>query len=415
MSKRACVAPISVVDAGVLLHIVQCLSSIDDVFSLLQALPRHALDAPLAALRTLLPTTLKADQWPQVCIEVFDSRYTSTVLTALPAFRSIRINDLSKLDEVLRAASQEYGADGSATIALAAKWGHKIKSIDVSDFQEDNNNGALARILRPCTGLDEVHICEPSDASELEAVTAAAQYVTRMELLEIDKNIFLRERWLSTITTWLASGRAENLGLSYFESADDLQLARCIATAASLTSLTLWQADSVLQALSNVAAPLLNMTKLCLHTISGIEGFLTKCVNLSTLQLLPRLVALRELSLMGCAMEWVDQLDSTPAPRHLAVLQFEACGMDDATCLALLEWASQSPCLKTVTLIATETTMTVASYKVLFEALLTCVGVAIEVVELRIGMRDEIARLASTLQLQLSDGSDRTLTVQKLH
>ncbi|KDO19700.1 hypothetical protein SPRG_14778 [Saprolegnia parasitica CBS 223.65] len=103
LSKRACVVPMAVVQSNVLVDIMHCLDSTKDVLSLLQALPPASLDAPLAALWTLLatPDALDAKHWPQVCVEEIDRRYTSTVLAALPLFRSIRIKNIERLNAML--------------------------------------------------------------------------------------------------------------------------------------------------------------------------------------------------------------------------------------------------------------------------------------------------------------------------
>ncbi|KDO25794.1 hypothetical protein SPRG_09089 [Saprolegnia parasitica CBS 223.65] len=377
MRKRPCGAPMAVLHAGFLNYIVQCLASTKDVLSLLQALPCDALDEALTALRTLVstPRALHAGHWPQVCIEDIDGCYTATVLAALSVFGSVRMHHLSRLDEVLRATSSEPGADGSATIAFAAKWGHKIKSIRLTAWREHNIN-VLVPILCLCTGLDYiiVHAAE-ADPRILEAVACTTPFVTRMYLTCFGGKVVACESWLASMTTWLASGRARELALVGFESADSKILARAIVGAASLTSLTLRDADSLVQGLVDTATPLPHLTVLCLdmqRDTTSLKSLLTNCIELSALRvldvrdsstmdntfllaLLPRLVALEELSLWHCRMECVHSLTLAPAPRRLQALTVYRSFMDDTSCLSLLDWASQSPCLKTISLDAVAT------------------------------------------------------------
>ncbi|KDO16131.1 hypothetical protein SPRG_18334 [Saprolegnia parasitica CBS 223.65] len=102
------------------------------------------------------------------------------------------------------------------------------------------------------------------------------------------------------------------LALVGFESADSKILARAIVGAASLTSLTLRDADSLVQGLVDTATPLPHLTVLCLDTqrdTTSLKSLLTNGIELSALRvldvrdssttdntfllaLLPRLVAL---------------------------------------------------------------------------------------------------------------------------
>ncbi|EQC39015.1 hypothetical protein SDRG_03967 [Saprolegnia diclina VS20] len=354
MSKRPCVAPRAVLHAGVLASIGQCLASTNDVRMLLLALPLDALDEPLTALRSLVstPRALHPEHWPQVCIEDMDDRYTATVLAALPVF------------------SSKPGAIGDATMAFVAKWGHKVKCIRLTTWQEHYIH-VLAPLLRLCTGLDEiiVHAAE-ADPRFLNAVAVATLCITRMYLAGLSDNAFASKSWLTAMTTWLASGRARELKLVNIVSTDDKILARAIAAAASLTSLELRDTYGLVQGLLEAAMPLPHLTALRLQTqldTTNLELLLTNAIKLSALRvlelgdcsstddqfflmLLPRLVALEELSLARCRMRSVHPLTLAPAPRRLQTLTLYRCFMDDISCLSLLDWALQSPYLKSISL-----------------------------------------------------------------
>ncbi|EQC27115.1 hypothetical protein SDRG_15123 [Saprolegnia diclina VS20] len=362
MTKRPCAAPISVGHAGVLVHIAQCLDSTKDVLSLLQALPRDALDAPLTALRTLLltPGALDDSHWPQVCIEDIDGQYTSTVLTALPAFSSISVDNLDRLNGVLGTI---YPA--TAIIHFAAKWGYKITSIRVSS--NVHHMDVFGRMLVHCNNLSsirtEVHTW---DAPFAAAIACAAQSVTRIEITAAYNNAFASESWLPILTAWLASGRAQHLGLRCLDFNHDTSLGRAIAAASSLTSLSLLGVDGVVRGLLDANVPLPNITKLRLETDSGHIDvrLLSNVISLSTLcaleligndtsdytfvlALLPRMLMLRDLTLQKCTLHAMP--NAIDAPRHLRALSLNQCTIDGAG-WDLLAWASQSPCFQSVSL-----------------------------------------------------------------
>ncbi|EQC35336.1 hypothetical protein SDRG_07048 [Saprolegnia diclina VS20] len=382
MSKRPCVAPKAVVHhTGVVAHIAHCLASTKDVLSLLEALPRHALDAPLAALQTLLttPETLRvvARYWPRACIEEFDGGDTVTVLAALPIFRSISIERLQKLHDVLRDASSEPATTlYAATIDFASKWGHKVASIDNIVLRESDDMDALPRTLRLCTGLDSIDVSiDTSDAASVASILHAAQHVKRITLSAHSDNGYDCGDWRPLFADWLASGHATHLCLDRLMCDDTVGFVRAIAAATSLTSLHLDNASRLMQGLVDAATPLKAITQLRLcvpHDDIFAEPFVSSLVNSSALRtleldtlsengpevdlsfvltLLPRLVVLEKLSIETCVLRAEPALLVAPAPRHLRTLNVQYCVIqDDDMWLGLFHWTSQSPCLTTVTL-----------------------------------------------------------------
>ncbi|KDO18557.1 hypothetical protein SPRG_16109 [Saprolegnia parasitica CBS 223.65] len=376
VATRPRFAPISVGHAGVLVHIVQCLSSAEDVLSLLDALPRHTLDAPLAALYTLLttPKTYRVVDWywPRACIAAFTSRHFPTLLAALPIFRSISMKFRRELDAVLRnATSESTTIPHAATIAFVSKWGHKIKSIVVKLRLLPDAMDAFPRLVRLCTGLDSIVVyVDKSHPAFVAATIRAAQHTKRMSLVSYKANGYKSGDLQPLLAAWLASGHATHLYLKNIACHVSVGLARAIAAATSLASFKLDNAPGLLQGLVEAAIPLkaLNALRLTLHEDETFaEPFLTNWIDLSALRtlevlsvndldltyvlaLLPHLLTLEELTLNFCVLHAVPALHAAPAPSNLRTLNVSYCHMNDETCLSLLAWASQSPCLETITL-----------------------------------------------------------------
>ncbi|EQC35337.1 hypothetical protein SDRG_07049 [Saprolegnia diclina VS20] len=344
---------------GVLIHIAHCLRSTKDVLSLLQALPRHALDAPLAALLTLLttPETLRVVErsWPWASIEEYGHDDIATVFAALPIFRSVQINCL----HAFWAASEPH---------RPATWGHEVEFIPSDGSISRNRNvSALLRLLRLCPNLHAivVHI-DRSDPALTASILQAAQHVKRIHFVTPDQTEYNCGNWRPLFAEWLASGHATHLGIIGLTCDDNVGFARAIAAATSLTSLQLAVASGVLQGLVDVATPLKAITKLRLaapNDSMSLEPFVTNLIDLSALQvfdlssdneldltfglaLLPRLGKLKELELTHCNLRAVPALPEAPA--HLRLLDVSYSSMNDETCLGLLHWASQSPCLDTI-------------------------------------------------------------------
>ncbi|EQC35339.1 hypothetical protein SDRG_07051 [Saprolegnia diclina VS20] len=382
MSKLPCAVPMAIVQPGVLRYIVQCLTSTRDVLSLLQALPRDALDASLAALWTLLstPSEYEAKHWPQICIEDINGRYAPTVLAALPVFRSIRINNLGDLDYVLQAASSNVDdAPLASAILLAAKWGHKIAICTVDRRLDGYCLDDLINFFGLCTGLDEILVHpDELDQAFLAAVLHAAQHATRLEFSSTKASGLECGDWRPLLAAWLASGHATHLGLEAISFDDNEGLAYAIAAAPSLDSLSLAYASSVLRSFVHEAVPLPHLTQLQLHLDDNdgddvfAETLLREGIDVSALcvlsleadfewdgtfvlELLPDLLALQELSLTGCSLQSMPPLH---VPRHLKLLELQECDMDDDVCLELLAWASQAPCLTTLRLVTISTPRT---------------------------------------------------------
>ncbi|KDO19886.1 hypothetical protein SPRG_14729 [Saprolegnia parasitica CBS 223.65] len=360
----------AVVQSNVLVDIIHCLDSTRDVLSLLQALPPASLDAPLAALWTLLvtPDALDAKHWPQVCVEEIDRRYTSIVLAALPLFRSIRIKSIVSLNATLLDAPIEYGTwSRPATADFAAKWGHKIESIEVMPCEEGRGMDEMRRILRRCTGLRRIDcIVDESNATFLNAAVQAVPHVQRIVFLSTC--LFRSEHWRPVLSTWLASGHATHLHLDIFTCDDDVEMGHDIAATTSLTSLKLNDSPGVVQGLVDAKVPLPNITELRLQSARSdiLRNFVTHRIHHPRLRvlelasnydasctfvllLLPQLSALEELTFHQCKLRDVPALQKTPTPR-LRLLHLASCDMDDNVLVRLLDWASRSPSLETVEL-----------------------------------------------------------------
>ncbi|KDO18562.1 hypothetical protein SPRG_16114 [Saprolegnia parasitica CBS 223.65] len=359
----------AVVQPGVVAHIAHCLGSTKDVVSFLQALPRDALDAPLVALQTLLTSggLNQTSIWPQVAVEFLADPNGANVRAALPAFRSISIHNLYSLAEKLRDASSDAL---EAIVAFAATWGHKITSIDVTFWLQPKDNDVLTRVLGLCTGLVSVaaNIDAVSDPATLATIVQAAQHAKRIVFYSDIDQTFPCGDWRCIFAHWLASGHATGLGLQEFSSTDDAAFARAIATTTSLTSLALTNTDGVLQGLLKAAMPLHHLTELRVVTPhNGVaETLLSTFLDPSRLRmleldigiddadlaivltLLPRLVRLEELSLRNGLLE--GEPDVSMAPRCPRELCIDRCTIDDGAFSGLLAWASQSPCLETVSI-----------------------------------------------------------------
>ncbi|EQC35340.1 hypothetical protein SDRG_07052 [Saprolegnia diclina VS20] len=395
MTKRSCHASMSVVDSDVLIVIVQYLASPDDVVSLLQAVPRTKLVAPLVALQTLLTTSSawESKNWPQLCIEMKDDRYRPLICAAAPAFPSIRIGDLHMLGSMLPGPSNSLDTQHAAIIAFAAEWGHKIESIDVTEWLDGGCIDVLTHVLHLCTGLASLTInvdTEEINPSHFAAVVHAASHARRIDVWTMDGSLSRCGDWRPIFGSWLASGHATHLGLTDAFAADDDDdddddddledfqvkrfndpngFARAMTAATSLTSLRLVRCDVLLQSLLDTDASMRHITALHLDTSRRdvVEWLLSTKINLSGLRelgigsdaqddysfvlaLLPRLVSLEKLSLEGCALRSVP--NALPeSPRHLKALALSLCvAMDDSTVFRLLDWASQSPCLQSITL-----------------------------------------------------------------
>ncbi|EQC35341.1 hypothetical protein SDRG_07053 [Saprolegnia diclina VS20] len=324
MSKRPCKAPLVVVHhAGIVAHIAQCLALTKDVLSLLEALPRRALDAPLVALRTLVatPNALDDEHWPHVCIEDIDCPSIPTVLTALPTFCSVHVKYFGKLSDKLRdASSAPARAPHAAAIDVATKWGHKITSFDATLGPKANQVDALTRIIRLCTGLVSIYArpvgrLDPSgaqDTSFLAAVLHAATHAEHVALFSPDEAEYNCGDWRPLLGT--SNSRA------------------FVSTLVDVSAL------SVLTLAANFEAD---------------YSF--------ALTLLPRLVKLQELTLDRCMLEPMPSLRHTPCRLRKLTLLF--CTIDDGVCLDLFDWASQSPRLETIWLNNCDT---VSSKPVLF-------------------------------------------------
>ncbi|EQC35335.1 hypothetical protein SDRG_07047 [Saprolegnia diclina VS20] len=364
----------AVVHTGAFVRIIlQYLASPNDVLALLQALPRHALDAPLAALRTLVVAawdTLRLE-WPHVRIEAMPTSCLGITLAALPLFQSIRIRSLSSLNAVLCDACGELEltahAPLEATIAFASVWGHKIASMHVEPWLHADDKDALAHILGLCTGLDEISIQADDADQSLLAAVLGAQHATRVSLFSLKMGDCECGDWRPLFAEWLASGRAAHLSLNGFRCGDNDGLARAIAATATLTSLALVDVDSVLESFVHAVIPLPHVTQLCLSTSAAddviVKAFLTRVVHRSKLveleiqaenasdltfltALLPQLDTLQKLVLKDCDMHIAPVLRSSTS--CLQMLHMHTCRMADEAVLWLLAWASTSPALTTV-------------------------------------------------------------------
>ncbi|KDO18559.1 hypothetical protein SPRG_16111 [Saprolegnia parasitica CBS 223.65] len=371
----------TVVHAGFLSHFVQCLSSKDDVLSLLTALPRDELDAPLAALRTLLTTPSSAHKapWPHVCIEDMDSQHISTVLTALPTIRLISIRNLDRLCEVLREATNEPDSSPyAAAIAFATRWGHKVTTIALWMWPQDNSAEALATIIRHCTSICAIGVSAVAlDPACIKAAIFAAQHAKKIHYASRNGDVYDCGDWRQLFGAWLASGHATELRLDGLTSDDNIGFARAIAAATSLTSLKLTNTPDLLQGLVEAAVPLMYITQLRLvidHEDGALaDALLTNWITLPALrvlklrsedsadvtfvlQLLPRLVMLDELSFETCTLRSVPALREAPAPCRLRILSTRTlqCDGDDDACLDLYAWAARSPYLQVVNVEATD-------------------------------------------------------------
>ncbi|KDO18563.1 hypothetical protein SPRG_16115 [Saprolegnia parasitica CBS 223.65] len=375
-SKQACVAPIAVVHTNILVDIMRFLDSTKDLLSLVQALPRDALDASLVAFRTLLvtPNVLNIKLWPQVCIEDIDLRYTSTVLAALPIFRSIRIAELARLNATLLGRCiQDDPPSPPSHDRFRRQVGHKVDSMSVTSCEQKRGMDKLQRILRLCTGLRHVD-CTTFESAPmfLNVVVHAVPHVQRLAYCSLnlsdDDAISPCEPWRPVLSTWLASGHATHLHLDNFTCDDDVGLGHCIAATASLTSLKLQDSPGVVQGLVAASVPLPNITELRLHSPDAdiLNNFVThrmhhprlRVLELAAthgvdvtfaLALLPQLSALEELAFGQCTLREAPALDSTPSPR-LRALRLTYCDMENDVLVSLLDYASRSPCLETVEL-----------------------------------------------------------------
>ncbi|KDO25792.1 hypothetical protein SPRG_09088 [Saprolegnia parasitica CBS 223.65] len=321
VATRPRFAPISVGHAGVLVHIVQCF------------------------------------------------RHSPTLLAALPIFRSISMKFRRELDAVLRnATSESTTMPHAATIAFVSKWGHKIKSIVVKLRLLPDAMDAFPRLVRLCTGLDSIVVyVDKSHPAIVAATIRAAQHVKRMSLVSYKADGYTSGDLQPLLAAWLASGHVTHLYLKNIACHASLGLARAIAAATSLASFKLNNAPGLLQGLVEAAIPLkaLNALRLTLDEDEAFaEPFLTNWIDLSALRtlevlsvndldltyvlaLLPHLLTLEELTLNFCVLHAVP---AAPAPNSLRTLNVSYCHMNDETCLSLLAWASQSPCLETITL-----------------------------------------------------------------
>ncbi|EQC35338.1 hypothetical protein SDRG_07050 [Saprolegnia diclina VS20] len=319
----------AVVHAGVLSNIVQYVSSSHDVLSLLDALPRDALDTPLRTLQTLVSPPVAAP-WPHLCVDDLDCQHTLTLLAALSTFCSVSIENLYKLTEVLRDASSEPESDAlcAATIDFARKWGHKVTHIAAWWWPEEYTADTIATIIRHCTGLN--------------SITHAKRIVYASSILQ---DVYDCGDWRHVFGDWLASAHATELRLDNIMCEDSVGFARAIAAATSLTSLKLTNAPVLLQGLVEAGVVLQYITQLRLVVDHSDSIFADALVSNGV-----NLPALRVLKLRS-----EDDADMTFVLRLLPYLvalerrrRRGTCDEDDDVCLDLFAWAERSPCLEVV-------------------------------------------------------------------
>ncbi|KDO25790.1 hypothetical protein SPRG_09086 [Saprolegnia parasitica CBS 223.65] len=226
------------------------------------ALPRHALDAPLAAQQTLwmAPSAFRNSTGrTSASYSWTDYHNEATVLTALPTFRSIRIRHLGGHDEELRDLGNNEREVTS--VAFAAKRGHKVTRIDVTPWLEVRHNTALTRVCGLCTGLVSLAatVTIESDATILTAVIHAARHV-----------------------------KPHRMGFFRFTCDDDVDMGHCFAATTSLTSLKLQDSPRVIEGLVAASVPLPNITELRLHSSHAdiLKDIVTQRINHPRLRVL---------------------------------------------------------------------------------------------------------------------------------
>ncbi len=109
--RQLALASVLAVD-HIVLSIVQCFHSPQDVVAFLRAMAAPLLSAPLTALLALLstssPTVLR--HWPAIILEKVDAPYVDLALDALPALPAIRIASYEALERALSGRFQDLAA-----------------------------------------------------------------------------------------------------------------------------------------------------------------------------------------------------------------------------------------------------------------------------------------------------------------
>ncbi|EQC26439.1 hypothetical protein SDRG_15720 [Saprolegnia diclina VS20] len=242
---------------GTLIAIVQCIASSCDVVAFLDALPPQVLGEPLLALHALLSRPGQfLHAWPRPCFLGLVDDEEALAQAALPAYEAF--------DEFLAASISTDPGTFSAFLSL---WAHKMTAIDLT-CSANLINEALCQALRRCTRLCEVSLdSSPMTPHVFQAVTTAAHHVSRLTVQTARGHAF---DWAPLVTSWLASGHAQHLGLCHVPVPTDA-LARAVSRTSTLRSLEIRMSDDFVVQLLRIGESLHHLTHFSVETKAPIH------------------------------------------------------------------------------------------------------------------------------------------------
>ncbi|KDO23713.1 hypothetical protein SPRG_10491 [Saprolegnia parasitica CBS 223.65] len=390
-AKRLAAAPTAVAGLEpILMSIVQCLASPQDVLAFLHGLDTPSLCTPLAALLQLLraprwaiSTYPSSDDyclsylWPCLSLDDVQPAAAAVVVDAMPMFPKMEVDDVGKwMREWTFVPPGRLPSDGrfDAFAWLAATWGHKLTLIGIGDEVDDDGRAieptldlpVLCSALKLCKGLNEVSVLSDNliVPDIFAAVTTPAHHVRRVRV----HSSLPETDCAAALQPWLASGHAEHLDFSYFNEAEEVNGSVCLLLAAAHTLTSLHLVLDPTPPLDDVDGPWLeNLSELRITSYRAEQRFIerllhsTRLMSLSisasfdfgvVLDVLPRFPALYELNLASCAFDAINVApgtwQGTPALRSVGI--GDAQWFSDAALDALMALLAGAPALETVSL-----------------------------------------------------------------
>ncbi|KDO26929.1 hypothetical protein SPRG_07643 [Saprolegnia parasitica CBS 223.65] len=355
-TKRACPEAATVLSLPhVLTSIAQCLQSPRDALAFLSALPLTSLDTALAATKELLTRPGRfVHTWPHLGLDEIDGENAALALSALPALVSLCEPAVGRIDW-----------SPSTTVAtrtfadFVSSWPLKMTHFESIWFDDIDTNDVCS-LLRRCTRLRAIDISRDEDIVDLLAAELTpAHHGEAVSLLHRQSYHGLDVAAAAMAVEW---PRATSL-VPYRPDHRCGGVARALATTASLTSLDICNNDKLVQAFLTLQLPLHQLTEVRLKTdrpdlvrrflrlcdVATLTSLaiLCDCDHEDTLALVPRMPALRHLSLRWGELRFT--LTDTSRWPHLESLELCAARFDDDACDAVLAYLNRVQGLHKIT------------------------------------------------------------------
>ncbi|KDO16619.1 hypothetical protein SPRG_17876, partial [Saprolegnia parasitica CBS 223.65] len=358
---------------AVVINIAQCMRDAADVVTFLEAVPSTPLLSSLQQWMMITRTKIQSS-WPHLSVLSLSCNDRAAALAVMPAIASVRAED-----DFFRQFEPHASACSAAFLAflctVADKWPAKLLHVSLTMPTNDDDVARVCQALRRCDRLGSLQI---NAVHQFHAsVLGAAHHIRRLDwVYDGYSSVVARSlHWSAAITAWLNAGPTTHigfhrLGFHAFSSVgplwsqhdDDLALAKALA---SVPSLMLQGADSIVDMLVHVHAPLHALTQLSVNIEGGarVQGLLglvdlakithlditlrgpTKVDLSDVAAALPHLTSLQELKLNEVALLNAPAEATTTS---LRVVCLERVECSELAARRLLQWISSSPCLREV-------------------------------------------------------------------